>query len=242
MLRQPRLELRGARDGVERVAQVLAGQAERGEDPVGVLLHEDEELYVPRRPRSRGRRPPSTLERPDRKFVTGTIATSSIEVPGVAEGVGPGVAVAVGAGSAVAAGVDARAHAALPRRRRSATVTRSRTGCRRSRRRCPRRSRADPHDERDDERGREPRGAARGRHQAAFGGCTGGRGRSRAAAYRSRPDRAPGRRTPRPGGRTGRRKKRLEMADPTGFEPAISSVTGWHVGPLHHGSSAGGGS
>src|SRR6188508_2347305 len=26
------------------------------------------------------------------------------------------------------------------------------------------------------------------------------------------------------------------MADPTGFEPAISSVTGWHVGPLHHGS------
>jgi threonine aldolase len=29
------------------------------------------------------------------------------------------------------------------------------------------------------------------------------------------------------------------MADPTGFEPAISSVTGWHVGPLHHGSSCG---
>src|SRR6266566_995680 len=27
-----------------------------------------------------------------------------------------------------------------------------------------------------------------------------------------------------------------EVADPTGFEPAISSVTGWHVGPLHHGS------
>src|SRR6476469_8751225 len=26
------------------------------------------------------------------------------------------------------------------------------------------------------------------------------------------------------------------MADPTGSEPAISSVTGWHVGPLHHGS------
>ena len=26
------------------------------------------------------------------------------------------------------------------------------------------------------------------------------------------------------------------LADPTGFEPAISSVTGWHVGPLHHGS------
>ena len=32
------------------------------------------------------------------------------------------------------------------------------------------------------------------------------------------------------------------MADPTGFEPAISSVTGWHVGPLHHGSATGGGS
>ena len=29
------------------------------------------------------------------------------------------------------------------------------------------------------------------------------------------------------------------MADPTGFEPAISSVTGWHVGPLHHGSRCG---
>ena len=43
--------------------------------------------------------------------------------------------------------------------------------------------------------------------------------------------------TPRPGGRTGRREMR--MADPTGFEPAISSVTGWHVGPLHHGSSCG---
>ncbi len=28
----------------------------------------------------------------------------------------------------------------------------------------------------------------------------------------------------------------IDMADPTGFEPAISSVTGWHVGPLHHGS------
>ncbi len=29
------------------------------------------------------------------------------------------------------------------------------------------------------------------------------------------------------------------LADPTGFEPAISSVTGWHVGPLHHGSAEG---
>ena len=26
-----------------------------------------------------------------------------------------------------------------------------------------------------------------------------------------------------------------DVAGPTGFEPAISSVTGWHVGPLHHG-------
>ena len=25
------------------------------------------------------------------------------------------------------------------------------------------------------------------------------------------------------------------LAGPTGFEPAISSVTGWHVWPLHHG-------
>src|SRR5204862_4092867 len=32
---------------------------------------------------------------------------------------------------------------------------------------------------------------------------------------------------------------RADLADPTGFEPAISSVTGWHVGPLHHGSTAG---
>src|SRR3954447_6743068 len=49
--------------------------------------------------------------------------------------------------------------------------------------------------------------------------------------------RAADRGTPRPGGRTGRREMR-GMADPTGFEPAISSVTGWHVGPLHHGSTA----
>ena len=33
------------------------------------------------------------------------------------------------------------------------------------------------------------------------------------------------------------------LAGPTGFEPAISSVTGWHVWPLHHGpaQSDGGG-
>ena len=45
------------------------------------------------------------------------------------------------------------------------------------------------------------------------------------------------RRPVRAGGR-GVREMRV-MADPTGFEPAISSVTGWHVGPLHHGSSCG---
>jgi hypothetical protein len=28
-----------------------------------------------------------------------------------------------------------------------------------------------------------------------------------------------------------------EMAEPTGFEPAISCVTGRHVRPLHHGSA-----
>ena len=38
-----------------------------------------------------------------------------------------------------------------------------------------------------------------------------------------------------------REEANRKVADPTGFEPAISSVTGWHVGPLHHGSSAGGG-
>ena len=31
---------------------------------------------------------------------------------------------------------------------------------------------------------------------------------------------------------------KINEVDPTGFEPAISSVTGWHVGPLHHGSVA----
>jgi hypothetical protein len=29
------------------------------------------------------------------------------------------------------------------------------------------------------------------------------------------------------------------LADPTGFEPAISALTGPHVWPLHHGSSCG---
>ena len=31
-----------------------------------------------------------------------------------------------------------------------------------------------------------------------------------------------------------------KVAGPTGFEPAISSVTGWHVWPLHHGPGAAG--
>ena len=28
----------------------------------------------------------------------------------------------------------------------------------------------------------------------------------------------------------------IKLATPTGFEPAISTVTGWHVKPLHHGA------
>ncbi len=28
-----------------------------------------------------------------------------------------------------------------------------------------------------------------------------------------------------------------EVATPRGFEPPISTVTGWHVGPLHHGAA-----
>jgi hypothetical protein len=27
------------------------------------------------------------------------------------------------------------------------------------------------------------------------------------------------------------------MATPRGFEPLISTVTGWHVNPLHHGAA-----
>ncbi len=27
-----------------------------------------------------------------------------------------------------------------------------------------------------------------------------------------------------------------DLATPAGFEPAISTVTGWHVRPLHHGA------
>ena len=30
---------------------------------------------------------------------------------------------------------------------------------------------------------------------------------------------------------------RDKVADPTGFEPAISALTGLHVRPLHHGSA-----
>ena len=32
-------------------------------------------------------------------------------------------------------------------------------------------------------------------------------------------------------------KKNNEVATPAGFEPAISTVTGWHVRPLHHGAT-----
>ena len=41
--------------------------------------------------------------------------------------------------------------------------------------------------------------------------------------------------TSRPNGNTRRRSREEVVAGPTGFEPAISSVTGWHVWPLHHG-------
>jgi hypothetical protein len=39
--------------------------------------------------------------------------------------------------------------------------------------------------------------------------------------------------------RRSRRRLECAMAGPTGFEPAISSVTGWHVWPLHHGPAEG---
>ena len=29
----------------------------------------------------------------------------------------------------------------------------------------------------------------------------------------------------------------LRLATPRGFEPPISTVTGWHVSPLHHGAA-----
>ncbi len=32
-------------------------------------------------------------------------------------------------------------------------------------------------------------------------------------------------------------KQNVELATPTGSEPAISTVTGWHVRPLHHGAT-----
>ena len=41
--------------------------------------------------------------------------------------------------------------------------------------------------------------------------------------------------SPPPGSLGSSGKTGSAMAGPTGFEPAISSVTGWHVGPLHHG-------
>ena len=166
------------------------------------------ERYVPSPPGIARTSAALTPERPDRKFVTGTMATSAIDEPGVGDVVGA----EVGAGSSRRglASPRARSPGSQPwrRRRRWEPVTPSRPRRRRSPRRCPRRSRR-RRPRRARRRGREP--ATRGgrcRGQAAFGGCTGGRGRSRAAAYRSRPDRAPGRRTPRPGGRTGRRKKR----------------------------------
>ena len=37
-------------------------------------------------------------------------------------------------------------------------------------------------------------------------------------------------------GENGNNKLNYEMATPRGFEPLISTVTGWHVKPLHHGA------
>ncbi len=34
----------------------------------------------------------------------------------------------------------------------------------------------------------------------------------------------------------GKSKYTIEVATPGGFEPPISTVTGWHVCPLHHGA------
>ena len=69
--------------------------------------------------------------------------------------------------------------------------------------------------------------------RASDAGRSPGRGRVTAAAYKTGGRK---RRPVRAGGRGARGSR--GMADPTGFEPAISSVTGWHVGPLHHGSAA----
>ena len=33
-------------------------------------------------------------------------------------------------------------------------------------------------------------------------------------------------------------ERELKLATPGGFEPPISTVTGWHVRPLHHGAIA----
>ena len=90
-----------------------------------------------------------------------------------------------------------------------------------------------------------PRSSAR-RWPARAGRATTSRGSRFIAADRTSGDRCPvgrhaHRRTEERPVRAGGRGvgKCGVMADPTGFEPAISSVTGWHVGPLHHGSSCG---
>src|SRR6185369_15154960 len=70
---------------------------------------------------------------------------------------------------------------------------------------------------------RSPPKHARG---GAWRPCAEGTGRAPTRRAKRRPVRA---------GERGVGRIRF-MADPTGFEPAISSVTGWHVGPLHHGS------
>src|SRR4051812_18598041 len=63
-----------------------------------------------------------------------------------------------------------------------------------------------------------------------------GPGRARSTLRRERAWTAPGRGDAPFGRANGASDGYGKVADPTGFEPAISSVTGWHVGPLHHGS------
>ena len=246
-------------DGLQPVAERVAVQAERRQDPVGIGLHEHDarERSAAAR-RWRGRPPPLTALVADRKSTTGTIATS--RPPGPRRAATPtGRRTATPTGS---------------RRCRRRTVTPPRTASARPRtaRAPPRRRSAPPtgvppepnantpapmtstaRGEDADERGRDqprrplalglhrmgpvPRTVASSRIEPGVADAHRGSVPDGCPVERRRRERA----TPRPGGRTGREKKREMMADPTGFEPAISSVTGWHVGPLHHGSSAGGG-
>ena len=200
-------------------------------------------VYVPSPPGMARTSAVRAAVRPDRKFVTGTIATSdSTSAAGAADADGRlGRGRLAGrrfAGPATRSGRPA--WRSSPRRPGRASVTQPAPA------EATEHDAAEPdahaEDERDDDRGDEPRRASRGglRRPRVVGGIADGHARQGSGRGRLPPSAGIG--TPRPGGRTGREKNRKVMADPTGFEPAISSVTGWHVGPLHHGSSAGGGS